>query len=199
MKKYLTIILALVSINAFAQTITEDFETNRLGWNEIVEKKGEAIIKDGVLHLSAGAGLLGGRSLTSTCYLPLDPNKNFTIKAKCINTKINDNDRGIGIVLNYMDDGNYDEFTITKETAVYRRWVEDRCVGYRQAQVKVDKKTKDHELIVKSTFQKLEFIVDNMTVLEIRYAPIKYSGFGLAVWALDGKQVADIDEIEIIQ
>ena len=199
MKKTIAILFAFVSLNAFAQTIKDDFETNRMGWNEIVAKKGEAVIKEGVLHLSAGAGLTEGRSFMSTCYLPVDLTKDFTIKAKCIDTKINDDERGIGLVINYMDDYNYDEFLITKGTALYRRWVEGELVGFRQSQVKVDNKSKNHEIVVKSTLQKLEFIVDNMTVLEIRYAPVKYSGFGIAVWAIDGKQEADIDEVEIIQ
>lgn len=199
MKRILSIILAFVSINVFAQTITEDFESNSLGWNESVGKKGEAIIKDGALHLSAGAGLEGGRSFIATCYLPIDSSKNFSIKATCTNTKINDEDHGICLIINYMDDYNYDEFIITKELAIYKRWIDGKPVGFRQSQIKVDKKSKDHIIEIISTLNKLEFIVDNMKCLELRYAPLHYSGFGVGVWAADGKQVADIDQIEIIQ
>ncbi len=186
---------ACISLNMFAQSFTEDFESNKLGWNEFVGKRGEAIIKEGVLHLSAKTA----EPMMSTCYLPIDPSKNYSIKAKCINTKINDDERGICMILNYMDDYNYDMFILTMETAIYKRYVDNRLVGFRQTQVKVNKKIKDHELEIKSTFQKLEFLVDNMQALEIRFAPMKYSGFGMGVWAVDGKQVADIDEIVVVQ
>ena len=195
MKKIFVVLLFCMSLSAFAQTLKIDFETNDLGWNEYSGKRGEAIIKDGVLHISSQkAGLM-----SATTYLPIDPQKNFELRAKFLNTKLNDDERGIAVILNYKDDYNLDYFYITNETAVYNRIIDNEVVGFRYAQVKMDKKLKDHDLTVKSTFGKLEFIVDAMKCLEVRCAPLQYTGFGLGVYSGDGNQVADIDELVIIQ
>lgn len=195
MKKICIALFLCMSLTSFAQTIKIDFESNEFGWNEYSGRRGEAIIKDGVLHLSSEkAGMM-----MATTYLPIDPQKNFELRAKFINTKLNDEERGVAVILNYRDDCNYDSFYITNETAVYHRVVDAVEVGYRVAQVKMNKKLKDHDLVIKSTFGKLEFFVDDMKSLEVRFAPLQYTGFGLGAYSKDGTQVADVDELEIIQ
>ena len=98
-----------------------------------------------------------------------------------------------------MDDYNYDAFYLSNEKVFYYRVVEGEIVGRRYSDVKIFKRLKEHELSVKSSFNKLEFYVNNVKALEIRNAPVNYSGLGFGVWAEDGKQTADVDYIEFIQ
>ena len=199
MKKFLIVFLILLFIPIFskAQTIIrDDFETNKLGWNEIVAKGYSAFIQDGKMHLETKENK---KEAKVTCYPPIDVQKSFEIKAKLVDTKINDEERGIGLVFNYRDDSNYDAFIITKDQVRYLRFEEDRLVGSRRSDFKNLKKLKDHELVVKSSFHKMEFYVNNIKALEIRDITLSYSGFGLIAVSADDKQTADFDWIEFKQ
>lgn len=197
MKRLIFASLFLLSFLTQAQTIIrDDFDSNSLGWNEFAGKKYSAIIQDGVLHLETREG---APTAIASCYSIIDPQKSFEIKMGLVKTKIDDEERGIGIVLNYLDDYNFDVFYMSKEKAFYKRFVEGKLFGFRCGDVKIDKKLRDHELIVKSAFDKLEFFINNVKALEIQHAPLLYPGFGVSVWADDGKQVADVDYIEFKQ
>lgn len=196
MKKIILGLLFLLPTMMFAQTVREDFDSNTLGWNEFVGKNYSATIQDGVLHLEAREGQ---PFALASCYTTLDPQLPFEIKAKLIDTKINDEERGIGIVFNYLDDMNYDVFLLSKDKAYYWRVVDSELRGQRRGDIKITKKQKDHELSVKYGYDRLEFFVNNVKALEIRNAPLKYNGFGIAVWSSDNKQSADVDYIEFIQ
>lgn len=195
MKKIIIGVLMLIPTIAFAQTFRDDFDSNSLGWNEFVGKKYSAVIREGVLHLETSDK--DGQAF-ATCYGTYDPQKPFEIKAKFIDTKINDEEQGVGILFNYMDDYNLEAFFLSKDKAYYWRWMNNKVCGFRAADVKFKKRSRDHELQVKSGFEKLEFIVNNVKVLEVRSTPI-YTGFGIGVWSDDGKQTADVDYIEFIQ
>ena len=194
----LTIFAATISITSFSQALSlrDDFDSNRLGWNEFVGKHRTAVINDGVLHLETDKEK--GIAISS-CYAPVDPKAPFEIKAKLIKTKINDEEQGIGLVFNYLDDDNYDVFILSKDLIYYKRWRDGKRVGFRYGDLKIDKRQKDHELNLKSGFDKIEFSVNNVKALEIRNAPLQYTGFGLFVWTDDDTQAADIDYIEIKQ
>lgn len=196
MKKIILGLFLVLPTIAFAQSVREDFDSNTLGWNEFVGEKYSAIIKDGALHLET---LEKAPLAIASCYLTVDPQKPFEIKAKLMDTKINDEERGIGIVFNYLDDCNFDVFLLSKDKAYYWRYVDNKCVGTRCGDVKFQRKQKDHDLSVKYGYDRLEFFVNNVKALEIRNAPMKYNGFGLMAWALDGKQTAQVDYIEFIQ
>ena len=64
MKKLLVALFALGTLTANAQTFKDTFDSNSMGWTEISGKDGEAVIKEGVMHLegkkSGGLSLLGG-------------------------------------------------------------------------------------------------------------------------------------------
>jgi hypothetical protein len=51
MKKLLVALFALGTLTANAQTFKDTFDSNSMGWTEISGKDGEAVIKEGVMHL----------------------------------------------------------------------------------------------------------------------------------------------------
>ena len=193
------IIVALCALPFFAQAqnvVREDFDSNTLGWNEISSKRYSAIIQDGVLHLETREK---ADFAIASCYDLIDVRNPFEISIKIVNTKIDDEERGIGIVFNYLDDFNFDAFTLSKEEVRYQRFYENKLVGQRSGEIKFDKKQKDHELVIKSGYNRLEFFVNGVKAIDMRNIPLTYSGFGLIVWSADGKYAADIDYIEFKQ
>lgn len=90
MKKLLVALFALGTLTANAQTFKDTFDSNSMGWTEISGKDGEAVIKEGVMHLegkkSGGLSLLGGvkdaSEIMTHCFTNIDVQKNFEIKCK---------------------------------------------------------------------------------------------------------------------
>jgi len=198
MKKVLIYLIIWLFIPLFshAQTVVrDDFETNKLGWNEVVSKQYSAIIQDGKMHLETKEG---GAAI-ARCFAPIDPQKPFEIKAKLNDTKINDEERGIGIIFNYRDNKNFDAFVISKNTAEFQEYTNGQLTGFCQQDIKYFKKYKDHELVIKYSFQKVVFYVNDINALEMRDIKLQYTGFGLYVWSKDDKQIADFDWIEFKQ
>jgi len=192
--RQICIIMAFLAsaLSMQAQTI-EDFEANSLGWNEYSSPRQSAIIKEGALHMENFVDDI----VMASCYTPLDVTEAWKVKAQFKGTKIDSDNRGVGIVINYLDDMNYDCFMFSKELIVYSRYIDGHEVGKRYAQLKVDRKIKDHILIVEYANNKIQFSINDVMCIEIKNAPIKYNGFGLAVW---GKgQKADVEEIQFIQ
>ena len=104
-------LFALVTIMLFcyeaaqAQVMEDDFESNQYNWSEISSKRGEAIIKDGVLHLESYASG-NSKSVMSTCYAPFEINKPFVMTVEALADKIGSN-KLFGILLDYEDEHNY--------------------------------------------------------------------------------------------
>lgn len=70
-------------------------------------------------------------------------------------------------------------------------------VGRIRADIKLkSQKRAELSLKVKSTFQKLEFFINDMKALEARYLPLESTGIGFYVL---GQQTIDFDNLEIIQ
>lgn len=204
MKKLLVALFVLGTLTANAQTFKDTFDSNSMGWTEISGKDGEAVIKEGVMHLegkkSGGLSLLGGvkdASLIMThCFTSLDVQKNFEIKCKANVKKINDNNM-VGIVVDYMDDGNYMLFAIDDKQAYFTQWRDNKLVGYTSNLLKITKKKNAQlDFSIKSTYKKLEFFVNGMLVLELRYRDLISNGVGFYTY---GAQVADFDDLELIQ
>ena len=202
MKKILIAFFAFACTSVNAQSYKETFDSNNMGWTETSTKQGEAVIKDGVMHMvgtKAGGNTYFGYKAPSFiethCYSGIDVAKNFEIKCDAIAKKISD-DGCIGIVLDYMDDGNFIAFVIGKDEAYLIRYHNGDPIGYIRNRLKTEKKKAALSLSIKSTYQKLQFYVNNMLAVEARFLPLTSNGFGFYVL---GEQTVDFDNVEFIQ
>ena len=205
MKEFLFALLVLFSLASNAQTMKDSFDSNIQGWTEISSKDGEAVIKDGVMHIEGkkdgGTNLLFGTKtepsfVETHCFAGFDPKKDFEIKCKALVKKIDDNNT-FGLILNYIDEGNYIVFVIQEGEARLLRYQDYELVGRIRNQLKLKEQKKAFiDLSVKSSFQKLQFFVNGMLAIESRYLPLTSSGVGFYVC---GQQKIDFDDFEIIK
>lgn len=206
MRKYL-LIVALLSVSMMASAqVSDTFDTNKYGWQEYAQKDGSALIVDGVMRLVGNnplenAWTISSRSvIQSTCYAPIDPQKNFEIKSTAIVKKIS-NKGFFGVVFDYKDDGNYSCFYIQKgdknAIVMYERVYETRVVGRRYTELKLPAKRKaEFDFKIKSNYNDIQFICNDMTVMEVRHQQPQFTGFGFIVI---GQQEVDFDNVEFIQ
>lgn len=198
MKKTLLFIAAMAATVLANAQFKDDFESNKMGWSEFVAKDGEATIKEGKLHLIGKKDISNDNTsfIPTYCYAPFDFNKNFSIKAKVFAKKIDD-ENNFGIMFNYIDEYNFCAFIITEDYVYFRRVKEGRLVGFNRNGAKTKNlKKSDVNLEIKSTFNKVEFYINNVKVIEQKYIPMESTGIGFYVL---GKGVADFDDLEITQ
>ncbi len=70
-------------------------------------------------------------------------------------------------------------------------------IAYRENAMRLrGKRNEELSFQIKSTYNKIEFLVNNMTAIELRYKPIISNGIGFYLY---GAQTADFDDLEIIQ
>lgn len=206
MKKILLAILALVAVNLNAQ-VKDSFESNKFGWTETSAKDGEAVIKDGKMHIVGKKGnnaamnlLFGIRTepsfIETHCFPGYDVTKDFEIKCEASVKKIT-GENVLGIMLDYVDDGNFIAFLVEEDKASLIRVKECRTIGSITNNLKIkDKKKTTLDLSVKSSFNKLEFFVNGMKAVESRYVKLTSTGLGFYVF---GQHTVDFDNLEIIQ
>lgn len=217
MKKILmSICVALLGFaGASAQTFTETFDANSLGWTESAgeSNSGTAIIDNGVMTIKSKgdtkfmrlAANLNGNAKGSEntafethCYAPLDVRKSFEIVA---NVKIDDLalDRQAGFIFNYRDFGNYYAFVFNKESVTFLRFVDNRCVGSITQDIKWgkgEKGKKDQVWKLINNSGELQFFVDDMEVMKVRYMPLDFTGVGFYTI---GKQTLVVDDVTFTQ
>ena len=200
MKQVLLVaIFAFVALSVNAQSFKDTFDSNVLGWTERSGADGEAIIKEGVMHLEGkkNEGYFSNASVIMTsAYTTFDPQENFEIKCKAIVKKINAKNP-VGIIINYLDDYNYMLFAVDETSAYFFEYADNRLVSYRINDMRLKgKRNEELNFQIKSTYNKVEFIVNNITAIELRYRELTSNGIGFAVY---GAQTADFDDLEIIQ
>ena len=133
--------------------------------------------------------------MTNT-YTSFDPQKNFEIKCKAIVKKINEKNP-VGIIINYLDNYNYMLFAVDEKNAYFFEYSDNRLVSYRVNAMRLrGKRNEELAFEIKSTYNKIEFIVNNITAIELRYRELISNGIGFAIY---GAQTADFDDLEIIQ
>lgn len=198
MKKILlmaTMFVVTFSVNA--QSYKETFDSNSLEWTECAYKNGvgTAIIDKGVMTVSSKGEKKGLSALVSAtsgvatrvgqntffethCYAPIDVMKPFEIQAK-VNIKQLADDRLAGLVFNYKDGGNFYCFSFNDEFVKFIRYENNEVVGdiMQGIQWKGKRKT-DMLWTLVNDGQTLSFKIDGATILNIRYMPLSYSGFG---------------------
>lgn len=216
--KQTVLLFCMVFAMAFgghAQSFTETFDGNSLGWTESAgeSNSGTAIIDKGVMTIKSKGdskfmrfaanvnGYSKGQENTAFethCYAPLDVRKSFEIVA---NVKMDnlDLDRQAGIIFNYRDFGNYYAFVFNKEAVSFLRFVDNRCVGSISQDIKWGKAEKGKQNQVWKLISEggeLQFFVNDMEIMKVRYMPLDFSGIGFYTI---GKQTLVVDDITFTQ
>lgn len=217
MKRILTLLAASAFIvaTASAQRFVETFDANSLNWTESAgeSNSGTAIIDKGVMTIKSKgdskfmrfAANMNGYSKGSEntafethCYAPLDVKKPFEIVA---NVKMDnlDLDRQAGMIFNYRDFGNYYAFVFNRESVSFLRFVDNCCVGSITQDIKWGKAEKGKQNQVwklVSDNDELQFFVNNMEILKVRYMPLDFAGIGFYTI---GKQTLVVDDVTFTQ
>lgn len=132
------------------------------------------------------------------CYAPLDVNKPFEIIA---NVKMDnlDMERQAGMIFNYRDFGNYYAFVFNKEAVTFLRFVDNRCVGSITQDIKwgkADKGKQNQVWKLISDNGELQFFVNDMEIIKVRYMPLDFTGVGFYTI---GKQTLVVDDVTFTQ
>jgi hypothetical protein len=200
---------------ASAQSFTDTFDANSLGWTECAfeSDRGTAVIDKGVLTIKskgenkAGSAILSAMSGTAVrvgdntffethCYAPLDVKKPFTITSNVKIEKLSD-DRLCGFVFNYRDGGNFYCFNFNSEMVNFTRYIDNKVAGNIYQGVKwSDKKKLSQEWKLVSDGDNLSFFVDGLEILKVRYMPLEYAGVGFYTF---GKQTLIIEDMKFTQ
>ena len=206
--------LALSGVT-YAQSFVETFDANSLGWTESAgeSNSGTAVIDKGVMTVKSKgdskfmrfAAVANGNSkgmentsFETHCYAPLDVQKPFEIVA---NVKMDnlDLERQAGMIFNYRDFGNFYAFVFNKESVSFLRFVDNRCVGSITQDVKWGKAEKGKQNQVWKLISangELQFFVDDMEIMKVRYMPLDFTGVGFYTI---GKQTLVIDNVTFTQ
>lgn len=157
-----SVLFALAALSVNAQSFKDTFDSNILGWTERSDSDGDAIIKDGVMHLQGkknGSVFSNSSVIMTNAYTSFDPQKNFEIKCKAVVENINENP--VGIIINYLDDYNYMLFAINEKTAYFYEFSGNNLVSQKVNSMNFKRK-RNTELTfqIRSTYNKIEFIVN---------------------------------------
>lgn len=134
----------------------------------------------------------------SHCYAPIDVKNPFEIVANVTLDNL-DMDRQAGLIFNYRDFGNYNAFVCNKESVTFIRFIDNKCVGHITQDLKwgiADKGKMYQVWKLISNGSELQFFVNDMEVLKVRYMPLDYTGVGFYTI---GKQTLIIDDITFTQ
>lgn len=197
MKKNLVLIL-LVSACAFcanANVITDNFSANLYAWNEgvIDGDIGEIAIINGHLEIRSKHDEV---ALKTHCYAPINVERDFKITAHVVINKLKD-DKQVGLIFNYRDDGNFYCFSFNEYAVSFRRFENNQEVGsYHQGIKWKKKKNIEQEWTLVKESDELAFSVDGQEIIRIRYMPLTYCGVGFYTI---GKQGLAVTKMEYIQ
>ncbi len=159
----LIILVFVICCNCSAQIMNDDFETNQFNWNETVGKRGQAVIKDGVLHMETGK-----ERLLCTTYGPFDVSKPFVMSCDAFVKKIDD-EKVFGIVLDYEDEENFMCFFISEGESRLLVIKNGQIVGRRYAKINLDSgKKKGVKFEVEYALNEINFNVNGMKALSYR-------------------------------
>ena len=197
MKKYLVIVLLMVACAfcANAIVVTDDFSANIYAWNEgvIDGDIGEIAIMNGHLEIKSKHDEV---ALKTHCYAPINVERDFKITAHVAINKLKD-DKQVGLIFNYRDDGNFYCFSFNEYAVSFRRFENNQEVGsYHQGIKWKKKKNIEQEWTLVKEADELAFSVDGQEIIRIRYMPLAYCGVGFYTI---GKQGLAVTKMEYIQ
>lgn len=201
MKKLFLILLAMVSIAiSGAAELKDTFDSNSWGWTEQFTDEGKVYIVDGVLRFQIDTeGVVKpeevAEKFSSHAYLPIDPQKGFTITCDAVANKISD-DKYFGVILDYHDDMNFMAFYMKKNWAYLYKITEGKRTHRWKGQLHLPKQKKA-KLDIKIEYQSrdLKIRVNDMPAIDARNVIIDYNGFGF--FAVGDVKV-DFDNVEIV-
>lgn len=203
------VVALLYLATANAQSLKETFDSNSLNWNECATESdyGTSIIDKGVLTITskgeskfwsamAGAQIRQNTYFTCFCYAPLNIKRSFKISTNVTIGKLDD-DKLAGLIFNYKDNGTFYAFVFNDADVKFFRYVDNKLVGWISQSVKWKKTRKAQQnWRLESDGSTLSFFVDELPIMNIRYMPLDYNGFGYYTW---GKQKLVVDDVEFIQ
>ena len=133
---------------------------------------------------------------TCFCYAPLNVKRPFKIDTNVTIGKLDD-DKFVGLLFNYKDDGNFYAFIFNDEDVKFLRKVDGEWVGSITQSVKWSKKRKAQQnWRLESDGSILSFFVDELPIMKVRYMPLEYAGFGYLTF---GNQKLIVDDVEFRQ
>ena len=209
-KECLCFILAFTcAMSIKAQVIKENFDSNSLDWNETASESnaGKSVIDKGVLTITSfginkfWSAMVGSRvgkytEFTCFCYAPLNVKRPFKINTNVTIGKLDD-DKFVGLLFNYKDDGNFYAFIFNDEDVKFLRKEDGEWVGSITQSVKWSKKRKAQQnWRLESDGSILSFFVDELPIMKVRYMTLEYAGFGYLTF---GNQKLIVDDVEFRQ
>lgn len=197
MKNYLALAILIVAcvFCSQANVIVDDFSANTYGWNEgeIDGDIGAIEIINGQLDIKSKHDEV---ALKTHCYAPINVEKDFRITAHVVIDKLKD-DKQVGLIFNYRDDGNFYCFSFNEYAVSFRRFENNVEVGSYHQGIKWKKKKKlEQEWTLVKEADELAFLVDGQEIIRIRYMPLSYCGVGF--YTID-KQKLTVSRIEYEQ
>lgn len=189
------LLLAALAFGAKANVLVDDFTANIYGWNEgeIDGDIGAIAIIDGKLDIRSKHEDV---ALKTHCYAPINVDRDFKITAHVIIDRLK-NDKQVGLIFNYRDDGNFYCFSFNEYAVSFRRFENNVEVGSYHQGIKWKKKSKlEQEWTLIKEADELAFSVDGQEIIRIRYMPLSYCGVGFYTIS---KQRLTVDRIEYVQ
>lgn len=179
--------------NAQVLEIKETFDSNTLGWNELIDKKGESVIVDGVLQLTSKNE---DGFYESHCYTDINPKANFEISCE-VNVKTINDDNTFGLIFDYIDDGNFMVLVISEGNAALLKKKDGEFVGAVRNSIKLKKARKTNvDISLKHELGTIICEVNGIFALQAKYIEMTSGGIGFYV---AGKQKLQFDNLTIIQ
>ena len=191
----LLLLLAALAIGARANVIVDDFSANIYSWNEgeIDGDIGAIAIINGQLDIKSKHDEF---ALKTHCYAPINVEKDFRMTAYVGIDKLKD-DKQVGLIFNYRDDGNFYGFSFNEYAVSFRRFENNVEVGSYHQGIKWKKKKKlEQEWTLIKEADELAFLVDGQEIIRIRYMPLSYCGVGFYTIS---KQRLIVDRVEYEQ
>ena len=206
MKKFrLLIALFVLGVQvANAQTdstniLLYDSFVERGAWTEMSYKKKSNVdinTKRGIITLKSKANKLAAYDAKTHLFTDMNPAENFEVKCSMDVIGIKKGNM-VGMIFDYMDDMNFSVVGIDCAHAYFQKYSEGKLVGEMICFYTVDKKRSVMwELALKNTDGKLEFIVNDAVLFELRHREITSSGVGFYTY---GKQSAKFHDLTILQ
>lgn len=143
-----------------------------------------------------GAQVGSNTYFTCFCYAPINVQRSFKINTNVTIGKL-DEDKLVGLIFNYKDDGNFYAFVFNDAEVRFMCYENMRLVGSVTQSVKWSKTRKAQQnWRLESDGSTLSFFVDDLPIMNMRYMPLEYAGFGYYTF---GKQKLIVDDVEFIQ
>ena len=189
------LLVSALALGANANVIVDDFSANIYAWNEgeIDGDIGAIAIINGQLDIKSKHDEI---ALKTHCYAPINVERDFRITAYVAIDKLKD-DKQVGFIFNYRDDGNFYCFSFNEYAVSFRRFENNVEVGSYHQGIKWKKKKKlEQEWTLVKEDDELAFMVDGQEIIRIRYMPLTYCGVGFCTI---NKQRLTVDRIEYVQ